>query len=50
MTLAFPNPQDDCFKILGVAVNATPSDVRSAARRLTLTYHPDRFASSEPDL
>lgn len=48
--MTFPNPQDDCFTILGVPVNASADDVRSAARRLTLKFHPDRFAASMPDI
>ena len=50
MKPTFPSPQDDCFTILGVAVNASPDDVRAAARRLTLKFHPDRFAAASPDV
>jgi len=46
----FPSPQDDCFTILCVSVNASPDDVRAAARRLTLKFHPDRFAAASPDV
>ncbi len=50
MNPTFPSPQDDCFTILGVAINATPDDVRAAARRLTLKFHPDRFAAAGSDV
>ena len=50
MSATFPSPQDDCFTILGVAINATPDDVRAAARRLTLKFHPDRFAAAGSDV
>jgi len=46
----FPSPQDDCFTILGISVNARTDEVRAAARRLTLKYHPDRFASASPEV
>lgn len=50
MNPTFPSPQDDCFTILGVAINATPDDVRAAERRLTLKFHPDRFAAAGSDV
>lgn len=50
MIPTFPSPQDDCFAILGVAINASPDDVLAAARRLTLKFHPDRFAAASPDV
>lgn len=50
MNITFPSPQDDCFTILGVPVNAPADAVRAAARRLTLKYHPDRFASASHDI
>ncbi len=46
----FPSPQDDCFTVLGVAINASLNDVRSAERRLTLKFHPDRFSSAGADV
>ena len=50
MNSVFPSPQDDCFTILGISVNARSNEVRAAARRLTLKYHPDRFASASSDI
>lgn len=49
MKPSFPSPQDDCFAILGVGIDATIPDVIAAARKLTRLYHPDRFASADPD-
>lgn len=31
------------YKTLGVALHATPDEVRTAYRRLAKTYHPDRY-------
>ena len=50
MNTVFPSPQDDCFTILGVAIDASADELRAAARRLTLKYHPDRFASAGPEV
>ena len=49
MKPSFPSPQDDCFAILGVGIDATVADVIAAARKLTRLYHPDRFASADSD-
>lgn len=37
----------DHYKTLGVAVNATESDIKKKFRKLALRYHPDRNAESD---
>lgn len=40
----------DPYAILGLAVGATPEAIKSAYHRLSLVYHPDRYATAElPD-
>jgi curved DNA-binding protein CbpA len=36
----------DYYKVLGIAKNATESEVKSAFRKLALKFHPDRHATS----
>lgn len=50
MNTVFPGPQDDCFTILGVAIDASADELRATARRLSLKYHPDRFASASHEI
>lgn len=38
----------DYYLILGVPLDAAPSEIRSAFRRLALRYHPDRRGASSP--
>jgi molecular chaperone DnaJ len=37
-----PNNKQDYYRILGVARNATPEDIKKVYRQLALKYHPDR--------
>jgi DnaJ-domain-containing protein 1 len=37
----------DLYKILGVKPNATPNQIKSAYKKLSKEYHPDRNPSSE---
>src|SRR4051794_15990831 len=37
----------DPYQVLGVARDATSSDIHDAWRRLCVIYHPDRFAESQ---
>ncbi len=39
--------QQDHYRVLGVARNATPNDIKSAYRKLVLVHHPDKSASKE---
>jgi len=36
------NTVEDCFNILGVQPNATPSEIKAAYRRRMMEYHPDK--------
>ena len=38
----------DPYEILGLSKTASDDDIRKAYRKLTLQYHPDRFAN-DPD-
>jgi ribosomal protein S21 len=37
----------DHYRVLGVARNATPTEIKSAYRKLVLVHHPDKSASRE---
>lgn len=39
--------QQDHYRVLGVARNATPNEIKSAYRKLVLAHHPDKSASRE---
>lgn len=41
---------EDHYKLLGVDLSATSDDIRSAYRRLTLQYHPDRTTNENTAL
>jgi uncharacterized tellurite resistance protein B-like protein len=40
-------PRDLAARILGVSMNATPSEIKKAYRRLVLKHHPDRAGKDE---
>ena len=41
------NNNNELYKILGIAKNATEKDIKKAYRKLALTHHPDRGGDEE---
>ena len=44
-----PNAQADSYRILGLAPNASPTEISGAYHRLAQMYHPDKVAGLAPE-
>ncbi|MDO5443513.1 MAG: DnaJ domain-containing protein [Bacteroidia bacterium] len=45
----FRNVPYSAFEVLGVPINASEDDVKTAYRKLAMQHHPDRFAAEGQD-